>query len=332
MYYNIRILIKQYNPVYDTIKRTMDLRRQIKDFYINHADKLPEDKRFHLATRLAAWTGDPDALALIRSLKSNFVPEPYSEDRLQAILRKLITSPPKHGINAELLRKEYFEKYPNLRGLHLALFRVRHLLQVYDIDARQVFFGLASKEECLQLERQLLADDQAVRMLSTYAINYIYLLERVMLDRDQTEAINIEHFYDLGDQYDLGDRSHVQLLIYLYTHCIIGETKFYARAIPGQLLPAYQKMLQRLESIITDHFDDINLDNKLEFLVCCRICNFDTPLKTRIDDECARSVSDNGDFLIDRHNKNQQLSRQTFASSEHRNVLFIMSGSPYPYA
>jgi len=310
----------------------MNLRQQISDFYITHASELPISKQFHLASRLAAWEYNPKALSLLQSLRSNFVPEPYDEATMRHMLSDLIHNPPEERKNASALREKYFSKYPELDGIHLALFRVRHLLHVYGIDVRPIFFDLVPETKCLELARHLVTDTEAMRILSTFAINYIYLLERVLLERKQTPDIDIEYFYHLGDGYDLRNRSHIQLLIYLYTHCIIGETNFYIRPIPNESLPAYQKMLRRLERVIAEHFDLINLDNKLEFLVCCRICNYDTTLMGKIEDECSQSVSNNGTFLVDRHNKNHQKDRTSFDTSEHRNVLFIMSGSPYPHA
>ncbi len=307
----------------------MNLSAQIGDFYISNAQDLPVSKQFHLATRLAAWTKDPRATALLTKLRPEFVPEPYDEQVMRQTLDSLIHNPPKENMNAYGLRQEYFAKYPKLEGLHLAMFRVRHLLHVYNVDVRPIFFELAPLQECIRLEEQLLNDPQALRILSTYAVNYIYLLERVLLQHSQTSAIDIERFYNLGDEYDTTDRRHLQLLIYLYTHCIIGESNFYLRPIPDNLLPGYRKMLHRLEDLIDHNYDDINLDNKLEFLVCCRICKLDTHLTARIEDECNRSLSEDGVFLIDRHNNNQQLSKTSFAGSEHRNVLFILSSHPF---
>jgi hypothetical protein len=88
-------------------------------------------------------------------------------------------------------------------------------------------------------------------------------------------------------------------------------------------------MLARLEQIITEYFPHISLDNKLEFLVCARICSYQTPLFERIYIECEASLSPEGIFLVDTLNDNRLAGTKTFAGSEHRNVLFIMSGSPY---
>ncbi|MET1033374.1 MAG: hypothetical protein ABWX94_02655, partial [Candidatus Saccharimonadales bacterium] len=115
-----------------------------------------------------------------------------------------------------------------------------------------------------------------------------------------------------------------------YTHCIIGESNFYTRTIPDYAASIYRDMLTSLEVLITEHFDDINLDNKLEFLVCCRICSYETDLFDRIYEECSKSLSPNGTYLIDTHNGHTaQQNRTSLQASEHRNVLFLLSCSPY---
>jgi hypothetical protein len=117
--------------------------------------------------------------------------------------------------------------------------------------------------------------------------------------------------------------------MYLFTHCIIGDSNFYTQDINPKNRPAFRQMLKILENIIAENFQVINLDNKLEFLVCCRICGYETGLSEPIFNECRESLSDEGHFLVDKHNQNAQDSRQTIAGSEHRNVLFIMSSSLY---
>jgi hypothetical protein len=303
----------------------MQLHEKIKHYYLDHIDELDTDKQFHLFTRLAAWEGDLTALQGLKKLTSTIVPA--NSEMLRQQLTELIEHPPTARINASELREEYFQKYPRLRGIDFALFRVRHLLAVYGVDARQTLLSLVPLAELEQLRQALTNDPAAMRTLSTYAINYLYLLERVILEHD--DQIDIAALHDLGKAYDSSDPQQLQLYIYLYTHCIIGESNFYTRTIPAGLLPSYQAMVRDLEAVIQQHYDHINLDNKLEFLTCCRIVGYTTGLTEQIYDECARSVSDNGTYLVDRHNANAQSDKTSLADSEHRNVLFIMSKTTY---
>jgi hypothetical protein len=306
------------------IINNMDLATKIYTYYLENLEQLSPDKKFHFGTRLAAWTGDANAYEILRESREYILPVNTS---LTETLSKIINAPQTGRRNAQELRQPFFDKYPTLYGRHMALFRVRHLSSVYDVDAREDLFKNVSEEDLLSLRDALLEDEEAIKILSTFAINYLYLLERV-IRRDET-FLRVDRFYDLGKSYDITDLQQIQLLIYLYTHCIIGESNFYTRLIPASNLGIYIKMLEDLEPLIRDNFDKINLDNKLEFLVCARICGFESHLFTRIYEECSQSVSSEGTFVIDVHNKNAQEDRNGFLSSEHRNVLFIMSTTPY---
>ncbi len=307
----------------------MQLAQSIKDSYYQHLSELPLGKQIHFCTRLAAWEGDKAALDYLRTLRPMFVPTPFSEDKMRDSLRTILIGPATGEPNAFKLRKPYFDKYPSLRTVDNTLFRVRHLLTVYGVDTRPLLLGLIAKEQLIQLKEQLFADDQAMRILSTYAINLIYLLERVVFDNTGPDAINLDRFYTLGQSYNVNDRDQLQLYVYFYTHCIIGETNFYIRPIPQELLPAYRQMVADLEAVMTERYNDIHLDNKLEFLVCRQIVGHQSTLANRIYAECEKSVSDDGHFLVDRHNANAQSHYNDIATSEHRNVLYIMSHSPY---
>lgn len=84
-------------------------------------------------------------------------------------------------------------------------------------------------------------------------------------------------------------------------------------------------MLKISEEIIKKRYFEINIDNKVEFLVCARILDYKTDLSEIIYSECVNSLSDLGNYLIDRHNTYKDVkSKNSFIQSEHRNVLFLM--------
>lgn len=303
----------------------MDLSQQVRHYYLERFQELPFDKQFHFATRLHSWNGDVEGSGLLQTLRPLVVKD---HEAIRRDLAQFIHNPPTAKINAAAAREEYFQRYPDLRGLMLALFRVRHLLFVYDIDVREALLELYPLDKLRSLAVALRKDDDALRVLSTYAINYLYLVDLILYPESGT-PIPVEHLYNLADVYDIAKPEQIQLMIYFYTHCIIGESNFYEREITGESRDTYTKMLARLESLIGDNYDSVNLDNKLEFLVCCRILTYESSLFTRVNDECEQSVSPEGTFLIDTHNAFAQSNKTSFADSEHRNVLFIMSQTPY---
>lgn len=304
----------------------MQLISDIRQYYIDQFTALPADKQFHFATRLSAWQSLPFCAQHLDTVKPSYV---KSSKEITRDLSNLLTNPPAAKINAAAARQPYFDKYPDLRGLMLALFRTRHLLAVYNYDARPLLLNLYPLERMQALCDQLLDDTEALKVLSTYAINYLYLVDSILFPVEE-RPLPVATFTELGTTYDTTKPEHVQLMIYFYTHCIIGASNFYTTPIL-QSFEEYRAMLATLEQLIGQHFSTINLDNKFEFLVCCRIIGFNSSLYDRIYDEAARSVSQDGTFVIDRHNAHKQSNKTSFADSEHRNVLLIMSATAYPY-
>jgi hypothetical protein len=195
---------------------------------------------------------------------------------------------------------------------------------VYCINAREKVYELVDQNELRELADALLEDAEALCTLSTYAVNFLYLYSRNLLDDD--ELFDPQLFIEkVAPLYDLTNYSQVQLYIYLYTHCILGETLFYARPIPARHRETYHAMIQELTDLMTERFEDINLDNKFEYLVCSKLVGVKSPLTRKIEDEAERSVSPDGQFLIDQHNNHPQVAKMSFELSEHRNVLYILS-------
>ncbi len=307
----------------------MDLASSVLDYYFTHAQELSRQKRFHLANRIAAWNGDARAITLIDQCKTWFVPHAANPADFQTLFDHIAKEAEQAAphIVAYQLRKPFFDRYPELLGLEAELFRVRHLQTVYGIDTRAIFLQRHSSAQLKTLAQRLLADAEAMRALSTWAINYLYLLYRIVLQDE--ESIDVDALYELGVGYAIQDDEQLRLLMYLYTHCIIADSNFYSRDLPAKYLPIYQRMLARLEELVVDRLDKTSLDTKLEFLVCCRLADYRTELATTIHDECMASVSPDGTFIVDTHNvfaANE--AKKTFEASEHRNVLFVMSVLP----
>lgn len=301
-----------------------DLSNRVYEYYCAHFSELTESKQLHFASRLALWSQDEfseQTLAAIRPYVT------YSDDAAKA-LRSVYAEALQtihHGSkNAAALRAPYFEKYPKLRAVAMVLFRLTFLKTIYGLDGKQTLFEIFPQAELDELMRQLLADREALSILSTHAVNVLYLYSRLVLDDD--ELFDPALFLEIGtEQYDLTDPIHLQLYIYLYTHCIIGESNFYSRSLPERYLSVYRQMLDELETCMVENFGSINMDNKFEFLVCCKLVGKVSSLEEKIFSEAEQSVSEDGTFIVDRHNTNPQITNNTLDLSEHRNVLYIMA-------
>lgn len=303
---------------------TMQLADDITAYYFAHTSLLSEAKRFHFATRTAAWLGTQDAFSLLHENK-NYILEPGTS--LKDTLAVIYHAPQTGRRNAHEARQPYFEKYPTLYGAHQVLFRVRHLKEVLGVDARQELYEIISKEELVELKEMLLTDIPALRALSTFAVNFCYLVDRVILE-DEASSLP-EQFAAVGQTYEINSAEQRQLLIYLNTHCIIGESRFYTRHINNETLPLYTEMLKTIEPLIEEYFESTSLDSKLEFLVSAKICGYESALAQSIYDECQDSLSTRGTFLIDRHNSHAKSENESMSNAEHRNALFIMSATSY---
>jgi len=300
------------------------LSNNIYDYYLANFKDLSFDKQFHFASRLYLWDQDVEAAALLKQLRAKFTADDNPKLALKSVYEAALGSPVHGSKNASELRKPYFEKYPVLKTYVTLLFRCIFLQTIYGLDAREEFLKLCPREDVENLVKKLLEDSEAVAILSTHAINFFYLYGRLF--KTEQDLFTPETFLVIGKKhYNLADPIHLQLLIYLYTHCIIGESMFYYRAIPAEHIHTYHSMLEELETIIDARFADINLDNKHEFLVCAKLVGFTSHLGDRIDKEALRSLSDDGHFIIDTHNNNGQIENITFDKSEHRNTLCIIA-------
>lgn len=304
----------------------MQLAKDVQDYYFDRLKTLDKSTQFHFASRMAPWTDDPRAVKHLSLLKAWMSEPARSVKNFNDYVNETLNQPPPAKINATERRTPYFEKYPQLRSLDFILFKARHLLTLYDMDVRPYLLKSIDMDQVTSLGKSLARDDDAIRVLSTYAVNFFYLLEILFGE----SHINIEEYLGIAKGYNLTNSVDLQLYIYLYTHCIIGASNFYVRPIASRNIPIYTKMLEQLELVIDQNFTDINLDNKMEFLVCARICGYDSNLLERINEEAQLSISDSGTFIIDRLNSNRQSTKTSLQDSEHRNVLFIMAQTPYP--
>ena len=310
------------------IQHIENLSNSVLQYYLEHFQEMSYDKQFHFASRIYLWNRDPELKQhLFGDLRAEFTAQENPQQALQIIVDRTKALQSHGSKNAAELRRPYFERYPLLKMYVSLLFRVTFLETVYGIDARAELLTLVSDAELADYEQRLLADDDALAILSTHAINFLYLYRRIV-KRDET-GFDPAQFLELGrNHYDRTQKIHLQLLIYLYTHCILGESKFYYRT-PTQHRETYLAMLDEIEQLIRDHFVDVNLDNKFEYLACCRLLGVSSLLEDAIYDEAGQSISEDGTFLVDRHNNNPQITNNDLDLSEHRNVLFILANQPF---
>lgn len=301
----------------------MDFSQQIKKYYFENFDKLDKPHQFHFASRIAAWQADPAAQSKLAGMEAYIC----GDGNIKALLADILASPVRQNIFGRRLRQPFFDKYPLLFGFHDALFRLRHLRVIYGIDARSQLLELISADDLENLYSQLAHDQPALRILSRFAIDYLLLYE-ILFDRKQ--RLEPHKLLELANGYSLVDDTQLHLLIYLLTHTIIADSFFYARPVPPARLDIYRQMLSRVEELLIQN-PEAKLDCQYEFLVACRICGRDSPLFSKLQEAALTHLSPRGTFITDPKNGGPEAGLNGFGRSEHRNVLFIMSQSPYRF-
>lgn len=304
------------------------LSNDIYSYYLDRFSNLPLDKQMHFALRLYSWREDTASQKLLENLKPTVFWTGDYIQLIESIYQGQLFEIKEGSLNTLSIRTPYFAKYPALRRISATLYWLASLQNHYGIDLRPALYSVISQDELQTLRERLWTDKEALAILSTHALNFIYLYDSYLLESALPDP---NYLFDIvrDNTYDgISEPAQLQLRLYFLTHCIIGASKFYQQALPSTQLPVYGQMAAELETFIGQNFDAIKLDNKFEFLVCCKLTGQTTLLQGKIVREAEQSISPDGTYLIDRHNMNLQPAYTTLATSEHRNVLYIMADSP----
>lgn len=314
----------------DTLPQPIiDLREKIYAQYSAELHTLPIDIAFHFVSRLYLWQRFKDTAELKDVLFPAWGTLDGSVDALMQTLPAKAQLPPEVPINSAERRMRYFKKYPMLRSYNAVLLRSVLLRNCFEIDSSRYFKELFDKVPAQETYEQLSRDKETIAELSTYAVNFLYFFSHFALDDPSSLDINNLLSIGLAATHEDMSPEDIQLILYLYTHCVLGESEFYYKSVPNERAQVYITMMREAEKLIADNFELVHLDNKFEFLVCCAIAGIDSPLRAAIYKEALASKSMDGDFLVDTLNNYPQSHRTSLAMSEHRNVLFILSTLAY---
>lgn len=282
-----------------------------REYYYQHFSELNPDKKFHFATRIKNYFKVSDFDEYLRN------------NQPSANLAEIFADNDFSKVNNYSLRKPFFEKYDGIYGIEAALFRVHHLLMEYGLDTRAEFLKICPRDKLYRLADGLLADPAALKILSTWAVNVIYLTEELFPRNEDT--IRRMGEWALGLKKSSIDPT---LLSYLYTHIFLCESGFYSKdVLESKNLKLLKRLLAECAEAIKDNIDTISLDAAIEFLVCCNMAGVDYPkLRTKIAGICNDFKKDAPYLINYRHDKTPNSYFYTLNGAEHINVLYIMSG------
>ncbi|MCA9386079.1 hypothetical protein KC717_05515 [Candidatus Dojkabacteria bacterium] len=295
---------------------------KVHDYYFSEYSRLGTHQ-FHFFSRHYLWFKDSVSRKHLDRLRP-YILGTTKEEINERFERKLSGSQNKKQRVHQDLRKPYIEKYPLIEKYMKCLLHNLYMHTIYGKNLSEYLTRHIETQDLLSYRGQLLEDPSALLTLSTLAINFLYTFDYYLEQLgNTTNKLDPKRLLSIGLKQgkDIKQKAPA-LFIYYYTHCIINASNFYANPIQNHR-DIYKQMLRELELFITERYVDISLDNKFEFLVCCKLLNFQSTLETRIKHEANHSLSTRGDFLIDIQNSCK--INRTFAKSEHRNVLYLMA-------
>ena len=307
-----------------------NISKSIYHYYQAHFDELSLSKQFHFASRLDVWSEDAWAHEKVEQLRKQLLPTGEGAETLRRISDGTLI-PLRYGSKGlQALRGPYFARYPKLRTYAAMLYWALQLEHFYGIDARRAVVANVADGELDQLYSDIMNDREAIAALSTYAINFLYLYRRLFHhDAADLSPLLFEEIAASVHNRNDSDPRQLQLRLYLLTHCIIADSLFYIRKLPSAHYTDYRHLLEILESTTEQHYATVALDNKFEFLICCRLIGYTSELEEKIIAEASRSFSPHGTFLIDTENTNRISGSTSLGNSEHRNVLYILTQRQY---
>lgn len=298
----------------------VDLYNSILTTYASRFGELKPKAQFHLASRLHLWCREPQAEEWLVRLRPKISAHDHPAQSVTNLLK--ITPAPLNVSGG--FRQKYFNRFPELRLQERVLFRLLFLKTVYGLAAPAVFYDFFDAAAAKKQRDELLADAAALRTLSSFGINYLYLLDR-FVESDEN-SLPVGKILDIGRGYDSSSPLQRHLQCYFFTHAIIAESLFYARTIPASNKDPYLQMLAETEKLIADSFEPTTLDTKLEYLVCCRLLGQPSPLEEAIMQEVKNSIGPESYLVDPRLNTRRP---DTLHNAKHRNVLFLLTQKPF---
>jgi hypothetical protein len=304
---------------------TKNLTKLIGSYYDKNYDSLGK-KQFHFSSRHYLWFNDKKNLARLKRLKSSYIGNNQKE--VEAIILNILNKNYRLGkkIKARKLRKKVLLKYPLLIKYERILFKILFTKHLYKYDISPIALKHLDLNNLIKYRDALYKNKKDLATLSTLGLNFIYNLRFFLnlIHKDNLNKLDPAYLFEVAKiEYnkDASLTNRVNLQLYYYTHCIINESEFYFKKIKDRD-GVYLKMLKTAERIIFTNYLKTRLDNKVEFLVCCKLLNYKTKLFDLIYSECETSLSNSDNYLI-----NKRSSLNDLKNSEHRNILFLMAFS-----
>jgi RimK family alpha-L-glutamate ligase len=288
-----------------------------------------QNYRFHYASRMWLWTKNPTQKKRLSELKNEYL-NLKRGGPAKKINYLLAEKPTKEKMIGDFAKREpYFKKYPKLYPLQKILFFNLFAKTIYNKDLSEIIGKIVKDKEIIDLRNKILKDKRAIVTLSTFAINFFYLSSFYLSGKRKSDDLEPDYFLGLARQSYLDKPSDSLRILYILSHCIIGESLFYYEKISNKEI-TYLEMIRLMEKIIANNYFEYSLDIKFEFLVCAGLIGHETRLKKIILNEGTKSLSPLGNFIVDTINGDGgNPLKNHLLLAEHRNVLFLMANERF---
>jgi len=283
--------------------------------YQSRIDELSPTKKFHFLSRLNLIIPSDWSRSQIESMGEWFFGKP-AENRLLELGQA--TRDPLH-LNAATERLPLFKANPWLFGYELQLFHVLHAKVQYKADVRSTL-NMITRVKTDDVDA-LSHNPHKLAVLATYLVDVYYLHHRLMLE-DETKLIPLTTVRD-ALTVTLSPTDKARLNVYLLTHCIIGETLFYARPIPTSKLEYYQKIAGILIRVAQANWNELTIDSKLEVALCLQLTDTASTLVGQAVAEAEDNYNDHLGYIVD----SKMPHKNDLEWAEHRNVLYLLVAS-----
>ncbi len=315
----IVLVTKQISKCRDS---NSSLYRKVENYYWSNLEFLSPKKRAHFLVRQYLWFGNKD-------IKNHPTLRRLYPDNLEEMKRLVKGYLAQAGlfwkeiVGIHPFRWPVVKKYPWLGAYNKIFFTLLFSRHLYGLKSEEVLNLLDEKLIRRYLDR-LVAHPEELFVLSSRGVDFIFL-NRLFFPRivkfDSESLLQLRKV----KLSNLTLQEHLVSEFYLLAHAIINASLFYAQPIKTEA-QLYLKIIRRLEELISNNFSQMSLDQKLEFLVACRLLNYSSHLEKIILNQAQDSISPFGCYLVDKYNSwagRQQLT--DLDGSEHRNILYLMA-------
>jgi RimK family alpha-L-glutamate ligase len=303
-------------------RKEKGVRELVGEYYEQFGKYMPISEQIHFWSRRFWWTKDESDKEKLLGMEDKYVG--VGDEGVRQRVANLVKSA--EGDLRAMVEKEKTDRrksyavYPRVLVVNYLLFYWFLCKSVYKRDVRKFVQEAVGDEELKDLRERMEVDEEKVRGLATGGVNFFYLTSEYLGLPNPKLSWVVELSGRLEEKP--GERE-LRPWFYSLTHMIIGESLFYTRKIIDDP-KLCEVIVQKLETQIEEHFFGVSLDMKMEFLVCCRLCDYESRLKKMIMNEAKKSLSPLGNFLVDTANDWRNRHTHKMVQAEHRNILYLL--------